>query len=627
MNLIQLFLYFIIYLFIICLPQLNNLSYAIDYNSSTTQIKGSNSSFGTLPFNEVKVMFLDMINTLQDINSELNNHSSAIDYLRIVIPSTHNNSTSNKLINSQTNNTNLTITIRTDKSKYYNDEDITIFGKVYDNNLKLTNTVLSVTPIFNETSFFSSFLSSSHETKQSLILQKTEIPVIDGIYNFTLYLSKQGLYNISISDKSGNNERFLIVEAKNKFFSYTFILIYLIIILIILYGLFTWFAIKGKSSSKNPIYRFFIWLKRLKRKPKEQRDIYNPKIITTTPKDKPVEVTLGGSNIDQGDDLTTKIDKKPLYGQLSEINQTTGKVTYTPNPNFVGEDVFTFKIKDKQGQYINYVGTVWISVQQLPNQPPPSDQSPTKNRQTPSANKLSSGENKDEESIDISYKFKYEVLRFFILSAISITPLVSFMLMDVEIGKFSPIGLVMKNIENATDVQQDIISKEWVINIGGSVSDNYSKGITIPFYVFAFGWMGGYLRYLYRVVIKIPFLLDHPDELNTALWLYLRNPRNIRYKDRRYKDLNLLPLFIYASFEELAEILLAPLLAIAVWFLLNIFDPTLDIFTVSLISFTVGLITRDVVKRLIDYSMKTIGGSTNETSSNRSNNEPTEYIK
>ena len=105
--------------------------------------------------------------------------------------------------------------------------------------------------------------------------------------------------------------------------------------------------------------------------------IDNPKIIITQ-KDKSVEVTLAGSDIDQGDDLTAEIDKIPLNGQLSVINQTTGKVTYTPNPNFVGEDVFTFKVKDKQGQYSNNVGTVRISVQQqLPNQPPPPNNSPT----------------------------------------------------------------------------------------------------------------------------------------------------------------------------------------------------------------------------------------------------------
>jgi hypothetical protein len=105
--------------------------------------------------------------------------------------------------------------------------------------------------------------------------------------------------------------------------------------------------------------------------------IDNPKIIITQ-KDKSVEVTLAGSDIDQGDDLTAEIDKIPLNGQLSVINQTTGNVTYTPNPNFVGEDVFTFKVKDKQGQYSNNVGTVRISVQQqLPNQPPPPNNSPT----------------------------------------------------------------------------------------------------------------------------------------------------------------------------------------------------------------------------------------------------------
>jgi hypothetical protein len=104
--------------------------------------------------------------------------------------------------------------------------------------------------------------------------------------------------------------------------------------------------------------------------------IDNPKIIITQ-KDKPVEVTLAGSDIDQGDDLTAEIDKIPLNGQLNVINQTTGKVTYTPNPNFVGEDVFTFKVKDKQGQYSSNVGTVRISVQQLPNQQTPTNNPPT----------------------------------------------------------------------------------------------------------------------------------------------------------------------------------------------------------------------------------------------------------
>lgn len=123
--------------------------------------------------------------------------------------------------------------------------------------------------------------------------------------------------------------------------------------------------------------------------------------------------------------------------------------------------------------------------------------------------------------------------------------------------------------------------------------------------------------------IKIRLLLDNPDELNTALWLYRGTLPQYAQKHK----INKLPLFMYSSFEELAEILLAPLLAIAVWLLLNIFDPTLGVFTASLISFIVGLITKDVVKRLIEYSRKTIGGSTNEASLGRSNNEPTDYIK
>ncbi|MGB9168958.1 MAG: Ig-like domain-containing protein [Nitrososphaeraceae archaeon] len=90
--------------------------------------------------------------------------------------------------------------------------------------------------------------------------------------------------------------------------------------------------------------------------------IDNPDIITTE-KDKPIEITLAGSDADPGDELTAEIDKTPLNGNLSTINQTTGKLTYIPNPNFVGQDVFTFKVKDKQGQNSSNVGTVKINVQ------------------------------------------------------------------------------------------------------------------------------------------------------------------------------------------------------------------------------------------------------------------------
>ena len=413
--------------------------------------------------------YLDNNTVFAQIESKYNNNS-----LESIKNSAYNNDTVNKANDSH--NKILSITINSTKFKYYNDDILEIVGNVYDNTLNLTKkTVLSITSIFKETSVF-------HEPKQPVTLQKTTIPVIDGSYNFTQYLYKPGFYNISVSDKDDdNNDVWFVIEAKNKLFSSTFIILYIAICLLVSYGIITWLAVRDKQNKKT--------------------------------------------NNNQS-------------GQV-ECSSSAGDI--------------------------------------------------------------------DNISIESS-KFKYEIIRFFILSAISLIPLVGFLVTDVEIGKFSFIGLVMKDTQNSNDTQQDKRNVQWVINIGGSVLNNYSNGITIPFYVVALGWLGGYLRYLHKTVSKIRILYEENNneenkmELNTNLWLHRK--RHETYLSKH--EYNLLPLFLYSSFEELAEILLAPLLAIAVWLLMNIAG-TVDIFTASLISFSVGLITKDVIYRIIEFSKSTIG--------------------
>jgi hypothetical protein len=62
---------------------------------------------------------------------------------------------------------------------------------------------------------------------------------------------------------------------------------------------------------------------------------------------RPVAIQLSAYDKDI-DDLTADIVSDPLHVTLSEINQDTGVVTYTPNPGFVGTDEFTFKVNDVQ---------------------------------------------------------------------------------------------------------------------------------------------------------------------------------------------------------------------------------------------------------------------------------------
>jgi len=59
---------------------------------------------------------------------------------------------------------------------------------------------------------------------------------------------------------------------------------------------------------------------------------------------------------------------------------------------------------------------------------------------------------------------------------------------------------------------------------------------------------------------------------------------------------------------ELSEIVLAPFLAIAAWFLLFAAG-TPNIFTVGVVSFTVGLATKDIIDRLIKFAGNALGNS------------------
>ena len=59
----------------------------------------------------------------------------------------------------------------------------------------------------------------------------------------------------------------------------------------------------------------------------------------------PVDITLFGSDADNNS-LTATIDQSPSNGTLSEINQETGVVSYTPKPGFGGQDSFTYKVND-----------------------------------------------------------------------------------------------------------------------------------------------------------------------------------------------------------------------------------------------------------------------------------------
>lgn len=76
----------------------------------------------------------------------------------------------------------------------------------------------------------------------------------------------------------------------------------------------------------------------------------------------PVTIPVLDNDITHGADFiidSIEIIDQPKHGTI-EIT-TDGKVIYTPDPNYVGEDIFTYKVKDSNGQWTN-VATVNITI-------------------------------------------------------------------------------------------------------------------------------------------------------------------------------------------------------------------------------------------------------------------------
>ena len=80
------------------------------------------------------------------------------------------------------------------------------------------------------------------------------------------------------------------------------------------------------------------------------------------------DIALKASDPDADNELVFFIVNEPQNGQLGEINQENGTVSYTPNEGFTGSDTFTYMVNDLTSD--SNEATVTINVQAPPNKPP-----------------------------------------------------------------------------------------------------------------------------------------------------------------------------------------------------------------------------------------------------------------
>ena len=85
-----------------------------------------------------------------------------------------------------------------------------------------------------------------------------------------------------------------------------------------------------------------------------------------TDQNTPIYIALSGAdNIDNDAISQFRIVNSPSNGQISDFNQRTGELTYTPNNNIFGSDSFTFKVIDSQGLESIEMGVVSINVKEI----------------------------------------------------------------------------------------------------------------------------------------------------------------------------------------------------------------------------------------------------------------------
>lgn len=180
-----------------------------------------------------------------------------------------------------------------------------------------------------------------------------------------------------------------------------------------------------------------------------------------------------------------------------------------------------------------------------------------------------------------------EILRFICITAIAITPTGVFLLTDVEIGQNGPFGLVLvERTIKIGDPRDAPFEYEWMINLGGFYPD-YATGIQIPIFVLIFGVAGGYIRYLHTT-----YKLLHVESVLVTIPVEAPGKGEKSVHEVRIA-------ILHQSMKDLALLFLAPLLAIASYFLLLQSGIASDDFVIiAAVSIGVGLVTDSVIERL-----------------------------
>lgn len=214
-------------------------------------------------------------------------------------------------------------------------------------------------------------------------------------------------------------------------------------------------------------------------------------------------------------------------------------------------------------------------------------------------------------------------LRFVFITLIAASSIAIFIATDVEVGQNSPIGLVIQEKTGEKDGKEVELS-EWIISVGGSYHDNYKSGLQIPVFVFIFGMLGGYLRFLH--ITTQPWLIKRLEDAYRKTGLELDKAENKEILKAEvnkslknahagiFDDPTLKRVIFNKSMEDIGLLFLSPLLAMATYFILvqGGIDAIQEPFTLAVISFAIGLATDKAVYSLERFAGGILGSKKDE---------------
>ena len=213
-------------------------------------------------------------------------------------------------------------------------------------------------------------------------------------------------------------------------------------------------------------------------------------------------------------------------------------------------------------------------------------------------------------TIGIKNRLIDEILRFVLLSGIVASLLASLLFTDIEFGTQSPLGL----IKQPANESQNFI---WVFHIGNQLK--------IPVFVIVFGLIGGYIRYLYKtskLIDEVKEEIYKSKSKNSSNHSLDKNIKNENSKNLGLESEKTRINIFYESLRDVALFFLAPILSVAVYFLLFAFGLSGDnsIYTLAVISFTVGLVTEDIIQTLIKFTLEKLSNKSKTNISNGTKN-------